>query len=41
MNRRNFLKDASASVALATLSLQIGAQEVPAKIAARSIPGIL
>ena len=39
MNRRNFLKDASASVALATLSLQIGAQEVPAKIAARSIPG--
>ena len=38
MNRRKFLKDASASVALATLPLQIGAQETQQKIATRPIP---
>ncbi len=38
MNRRKFLKDAGASVALATLPLQIGAQEVQEKIATRPLP---
>jgi len=38
MNRRKFLRDAGASVALATLPLQIGAQEAQEKIATRPIP---
>ena len=38
MNRRKFLKDAGASCALATLPLQIGAQEAQEKIATRPIP---
>ena len=38
MNRRKFLNDVGASCALATLPLQIGAQEVQQKIASRPIP---
>ncbi len=38
MNRRKFLQDAGASVALASLPLQIGAQEAQEKIATRPIP---
>jgi len=38
VNRRKFIKDASASVALASLPLRIGAQEAPEKIATRPIP---
>ena len=38
MNRRKFLQDATASVALAAMPLQIGAQEVREKIATRPIP---
>ncbi len=38
MNRRKFLKDASASVALAALPLQLGAQEAQERIAMRPIP---
>lgn len=38
MNRRKFLRNAGASVALATLPLQIGAQEAQQKIASRAVP---
>ena len=38
MNRRKFLQDATVSVALAAMPLQIGAQEVRGKIATRPIP---
>lgn len=38
MNRRKFLQDAGASVALATLPFKIGAQEAQGKIATRPIP---
>jgi len=38
MNRRKFLKDAGASCALATLPLQLSAQEVQQKIISRPIP---
>ena len=38
MNRRKFLQDAGAAVALATLPLEIGAQAAQGKIAMRPIP---
>ena len=38
MNRRKFLKDAGASITLASLPLQIGAQAALGKIATRPIP---
>ena len=38
MNRRKFLQDAGAAVALATLPLEIGAQAAQGKIAMRTIP---
>lgn len=38
MNRRKFLKEASATLTLATLPMQIGAQEAQEKIASRPIP---
>ena len=38
MNRRKFLHDAGAAVALATLPLKTGAQEAQGKIAIRPIP---
>ena len=38
MNRRKFLQDAGASVALASLPFQIGAQDAQEKIATRPIP---
>ncbi len=38
MNRRKFLQDAGAAVALATFPLEIGAQEAQGKIAMRPIP---